>query len=210
MGLRRAAVHRTILVVDVEGFGDRDRTHRHQIAVRDGMYGVLREAFDRVGIPWADCYREDRGDGVLILIPPDVPKSVFTGFLPAGIAAGLRQHNAGNCHGARMRLRAALHAGEVLFDDNGIVSAAVIHAFRLLDDATVKAALARSLGTLAVVASDWFYDEVIRHDLMSRPAHYRQVRVVAKETRTTAWVRLPDEPMIFTAAVGLPVYGRQT
>jgi hypothetical protein len=31
----RLAVHRTIVVVDVEGFGDRRRTNRDQVAVRD-------------------------------------------------------------------------------------------------------------------------------------------------------------------------------
>jgi tetratricopeptide (TPR) repeat protein len=34
-------VHRTILVVDVQGFGDRRRTNPHQLAVRDGLYQAL-------------------------------------------------------------------------------------------------------------------------------------------------------------------------
>jgi len=60
------AVHRTIVVVDVEGFGDRRRTNRHQVAVRQGLYRALREAFTGSGIAWADCDRADRGDGVFI------------------------------------------------------------------------------------------------------------------------------------------------
>ena len=57
------AVHRTIVAVDVEGFGDRHRTNRNQLAIRDGLYGAMREAFQRAGIPWNDRDHEDRGDG---------------------------------------------------------------------------------------------------------------------------------------------------
>jgi len=31
------AVHRTVVAVDVEGFGGRDRTNRNQMSVRDGL-----------------------------------------------------------------------------------------------------------------------------------------------------------------------------
>lgn len=66
------AVHRTIVVVDVEGFGDPRRTNRHQLQIRDGLYRVTREAFDRAGIPWDSCDREDRGDGIFILVPAEI------------------------------------------------------------------------------------------------------------------------------------------
>jgi hypothetical protein len=49
---QRLAVHRTIVVVDVEGFGDQRRTNPHQVAVRDGLYRAMRDAFGRAGIPW--------------------------------------------------------------------------------------------------------------------------------------------------------------
>jgi len=87
------AVHRTIIAVDVEGFGDRCRTNSHQVAVRDGLYRVLRQAFRAATIPWAGCHHEDRGDGVLILAPPEVAKSVFVESLPDQLVEGLREHN---------------------------------------------------------------------------------------------------------------------
>ena len=65
MGNLSLAVHRTIVAVDVEGFGDRRRTNRNQLAIRDGLYRAMREAFCQVGIPWADCDHEDRGDGTV-------------------------------------------------------------------------------------------------------------------------------------------------
>jgi hypothetical protein len=37
------AVHRTILVVDVAGFGNRQRTHTHQLVMRQGLYNILNQ-----------------------------------------------------------------------------------------------------------------------------------------------------------------------
>jgi hypothetical protein len=68
----RLPVHRTIIVVDVQGFGDQRRTNRHQVAVRDGLYLALEQAFREAAVAWDDCHPEDRGDGVLFLAPADV------------------------------------------------------------------------------------------------------------------------------------------
>ena len=93
MGQPRLAVHRTILVVDVEGFGAQRRTNCHQLAVRAGLYRALQKAFGKANIPWMDCHREDRGDGALVLAPPEVSKAHFVHPLPHEITKGLREHN---------------------------------------------------------------------------------------------------------------------
>ncbi len=61
---------------------------------------------------WADCYREDRGDGVLVLVPPQVPKAVLVTRVPLELAAALTRHNRACGHAARIRLRMAVHDGE--------------------------------------------------------------------------------------------------
>jgi tetratricopeptide (TPR) repeat protein len=190
----RPAVHRTILVVDVEGFGDQHRTNPHQVAVRDGVYRALRWSFDKVAIAWSDCYHEDRGDGVFVLVPPEVPKGLFVEALPLELAAALREHNTVHCREERIRLRMALHAGEVNYDDHGATAAAINLAFRLLDAPPFKAALAESPGVLALIASSWFFDEVVRHCTAVDAAAYRPVRVTAKETTTVGWICMPDHP----------------
>jgi class 3 adenylate cyclase len=116
---QRLAVHRTIVVVDVEGFGDLLRTNAHQVTVRDGLYRVMREAFGQAGISWDDCGHEDRGDGVFVLVPAEVPKGLLVESLPPALAAGLRAHNEAHPGPERIRLRMALHAGEVRYDDHG-------------------------------------------------------------------------------------------
>ena len=189
---RRLAVHRTIVVVDVEGFGDRRRTNRHQVAVREGLYRAMREAFDRSGIPWADSRHEDRGDGMFILAPPEIPKSLFAESLPSALGAALREHNDTHPGQERVRLRMALHAGEVHYDEHGVTGASVNLAFRLVDAGELKAALAGSPGVLAVIASSWFFEEVVRHSAVDTGA-YRSVSISLKETTTKGWVSLPDQ-----------------
>ncbi|TDD38161.1 tetratricopeptide repeat protein [Actinomadura sp. KC06] len=188
------AVHRAIVCVDVEEFTDRRRTHPHQIAVRKGLYRALDQAFARAGVALRHCYHEDRGDGALILVPPDVPKDLLVAGVPQELVTALAQHNHEHDERARIRLRLALHAGEIHHDDHGVTGTAINLAFRLLEAAPLKLALADSSGTLAMVASQWFFDEVIRHTPGSASSSYRQVPIVVKETRTSAWICRPDDP----------------
>ena len=184
------AVHRAILIVDVENFGDPARTNTHQLAVRDTVYRVLQQSFARAGIGWADCVTEDRGDGVLVLVPPAVPKSLLVSSLPAYLAEMLARHNAVCPAEVRIRLRVALHAGEVHPDAHGFAGASINRAFRLIEASASRTALRHSPGVVALVVSDWFYDEVVRHHPAAEPSRFRQVRVAMKETKMTAWVRV--------------------
>lgn len=190
----RQAVHRTLVVVDVERFGDQRRTNFHQLAVRDGLWRALARAFDEAGIRWAGCRREDRGDGVLILARAAVPKARFTESLPDALAVALEEHNRECCAQERIRLRMALHAGEVSYDCHGVAGAAVNLAFRLVEARPLKAALASSPGVLAVIASSWLFEEVIKHSPASHPDAYRPVQVAVKETSTVGWICLPGQP----------------
>ena len=121
----RSAVHRTILVADVTAFGDHSRTDPNQIAIRDGLYDAMMRAFERVGISWSECDREDRGDGILLLIPPTVPKSLLVEPLLTELVVALRAYNQAHKETERFRLRIALHAGEIYYDDHSVVGRAI-------------------------------------------------------------------------------------
>lgn len=186
--------HHTIVVLDVEGFGDRRRTNPHQRGVRDGLYNVVRTAFDTVGVPWADCYHEDRGDAVFVLAPAGIAKAVFVESLPHALVTALRVHNDTQPDPQRIRLRMALHAGEVNYDDHGVTSASLTLTFRLCNAKPLKTALKTSPGVLALITSSWFFDDVVRHTPGAAPATYRPVSITEKETRTLAWLTRPDHP----------------
>lgn len=184
------------MVVDVEQFGDPDRTNLNQLAVRDGLYRALIQAFGRSGIGWDSCVSEDRGDGALILIPAEVPKAYLVTSLPGMLAAAVSRHNAGCAGPEQMRLRVALHAGEVYRDTYGVAGSAVNHAFRLAEAPALRSALAASPGVLAVMVSEWLFSEVVRHDPAAEPGSYRKVHVAVKETAAVGWIRIPDPGMI--------------
>ena len=187
---RRLAVHRTIVIVDIEGFSDPRRTNRHQVRVREGLYRSMRDAFYDAGIPWDSCDHEDRGDGIFILVPAEVPKSLFVESLPSALVAVLQDNNGIHAGQQRIRLRMALNAGEVNYDEHGVTGTSINLAFRLLDASILKAALAGSTGVLAVIASSWFFEEVIRHSTAADA--YTPVPVVVKETAVTGWMCLPE------------------
>ena len=189
------AVHRAILIVDVENFSDPNRTNTHQLAIRKTVYKVLQQSFAKASISWAECTTEDRGDGVLILIPPTVPKSLLVEKLPAYLAEMLVQHNAGCPDQVRIRLRVALHAGEVHSDAHGYAGTSINRAFRLIEAPASRTALRQSSGAVALIVSDWFYDEVVRHCPAAKPSCFRKVNLTVKESKMRAWIRVlePDE-----------------
>ncbi|WP_165495169.1 tetratricopeptide repeat protein [Actinomadura roseirufa] len=187
-------MHRSIVCSDIEGFGDPRRTDRDRVVARRGLYRALSEAFDGSGIPWRTCHHEDRGDGALILVPSEVPKEILITDLPRRLAAELAVHNRDRDGPARIRLRVAVHAGEIREDEHGVIGSAINLAFRLLDAEPFKRILAGSPGALALTVSDWFYTEVVRHAPRDVASSYRSVQVKVKETDTLAWVCLPTSP----------------
>ncbi|WP_143086785.1 hypothetical protein [Lentzea flaviverrucosa] len=187
--------HCTVIAVDIEGFGQRDPSDINQVRMRHGMYKAMHASFATAGIPWSSCRDEDRGDGMLILASADVRKRPFADHLPNALAEELSAHNRLHRPRERIRLRLALHAGEVNFDRHGVTGFSINHTYRLLDSEVLKSALGSSPAVLAIISSAWFYEDVIRRNELSRPNTYRRVDVTNKETRTEAWIRLVRPPV---------------
>ena len=192
------AVHRTILVFDIEQSNHPMRTNRDRVVIHEAMYAVVRTVLGR-----AKYYHEDRGDGVLVLVPPEVPKGRLVSNLLARLEAALTRHNtamdrqnATRAAATQVRLRVAVHAGEVTFDGHGVVGAAVDHTFRLADAPPLKSALAASTGVCALITSAWFFDEVVRHLPDAHPELFRHIETQVKETLVSAYVRVPGEILL--------------
>lgn len=183
-------MYHTIIAVDVEEFGRRDAAHQRRI--HEDLQPLVRKAVERCGLVWEKCYHEDRGDGLLVLAPPDAHSERLAECLPNELAGRLREHNHGAADGAHIRLRVVLHAGEVSRDAQGVAGPAMILAFRLLDAEELREALARSRGVLALITSAEFFRDVIACHPGANPGIYQQVRVARKETETFAWIGLPD------------------
>src|SRR5262245_43602101 len=135
------AVHHTIVVTDIENFTDPRRTNLDQVTIRNGLYWIMRHALATSGVDWTRCRTEDRGDGALILVPSDVPKVVLVTAMLNQFETALDRYNLACLERTTIRLRVALHAGEVHYDDHGVTGCAINHAFRLVEMPAFKAAL---------------------------------------------------------------------
>lgn len=182
-----------MFAVDIAGFTRPDRDDDVLMYLREALYRMLEEAFDRSGISWTACSWEDRGDGVLIVVPPDVPFNSIVDSLPDRLRDLLRVHNRMSSSPARMQLRAAAHVGPVIHDGHGFVGRDINLLFRMLEARLLKRVLADSGAELVLIVSNFVYQSlVLRHPSLISPEVFRRVRVRVKETRISAWACLPQ------------------
>jgi hypothetical protein len=187
------ARHVSMVLVDVERFGDAARTDADRLVVRSTMYRALKRSFTGSGIPWHECEISDQGDGVLALVPSTVPKNRLVVGLPEEVDTELGRHNKNCPPAARVRLRMAVHVAEIHHDRHGRVGNGLNYAFRMLNATVVRTALARSAGNLVLVASEYFYRQVIRQNPAAAPDEYRRLVFESKETSDVAWIRVFDD-----------------
>jgi hypothetical protein len=186
-----ALTYYSILAVDVSGYGG--RTERGQAAVRAAMYRCVEAAARAAAIPWAECEQLDRGDGLYLLVPAYVsPPSLIDPFV-AQLDGLLRQHNELSSAEAAVRMRVSVHAGLLHRDETGWVGTAINTAARLLDAPMLRTVLAAAdRATTALIVSDEIHRSVVLHRHVGLDvATFREVRVVAKEVDTPAWIHVP-------------------
>ena len=184
--------HWSILAVDVEGFADPHRDDRARLAVRAALYRVLEESFSAAGLPWSPRDYEGRGDGAIVLVSPLVPKVLLLDPLLGCMSASLAEHNRGARLAERVRLRCAVHAGEVSRDEYGMSGIDLIMACRLLDSDELRVSLAYSPTPIATIVSDGIYQAVVRHGFRDiNPTAYHPVAVQVKKNRINAWIQFP-------------------
>jgi hypothetical protein len=181
----------SVFYTDVAAFSAPCRTEADRQLIRDRLYAMLRAAFESSGVSWAACYREDRGDGVLVIVPPGVPTRVVADPLLAVLAAELRRHNRRATEAVRIALRAALHVGPVTRDAEGLNGDAIIHTARMLDAPPLREALRASGADLAFMASEHVFATVLSSDTgLLDPTTFTQVSFRVKESQITAWMHV--------------------
>jgi class 3 adenylate cyclase len=181
-----------VFAVDIVGFTRPDRDDDIRRYLHEKLYEYLQIAFDSSGIPWQDCFSEDRGDGALIVVPPEIPFKGLIHPLPERLRGRIRRHNHVSRESASIQLRAAAHIGPVEYDGHGFVGTDVNFAFRMLEAQPVKRMLAAGGAELCLAVSDYVYRSLVcRHPSLVHPDAFRSVRFQAKNTRARAWTYLP-------------------
>lgn len=188
--------YRAVLAVDIEHSAGRGNVAL--LRIREVLAEALRESFLQSGIDWEACLRDDLGDGFRVTAPAGVRKTRLIHPLVHELAARLRAHNRTAGPSTRIRVRAALHAGDVRVGPHGEVSGRPLEVLaRLLDAGPVRTALARAPEAVcvALVVSPHFYDETVPHGYPGiDPEAFREVAVKVKEHTSAAWLHLPGHP----------------
>jgi hypothetical protein len=186
---------RTILLFDIESFGKRDDVE--QTFMRRMLHSVVEDTLTAAGVEQTAQHREDRGDSVMALISPEVPKNRLLRALLAETPALLHGSNRLAAASARVRLRIVLASGEVaLHPQPGTLGGAVGHdlnqAFRLLDAQPLKAALRGRSDELVLCVSESVYEGVVRHGYAGvRREEFHRIDVQGKEGPLTGWLHGP-------------------
>ncbi|QMU74573.1 hypothetical protein GXW83_01000 [Streptacidiphilus sp. PB12-B1b] len=189
------ALHRWIMVLDVEGFST--RLDPPQGMLREEMYRVLDESQAEAGLAAGDLDVEDRGDGALLVARPDLPPRLLAGRFVRALHDVLLERSQGTDSGYGLRLRLSMHQGLASPDPRGWSGDAVNMAFRLVDCEPLRTALRSAVGSPLVFAvSDTVFHDVIRHGYRSiDPAGYLPADIEIKHgVRTRAWITVPGLP----------------
>jgi class 3 adenylate cyclase len=184
-----------LFAVDIAGFTRSDRDDDIRLYLHEDLYRVLEQAFDGSGIPWSECFAEDRGDGALVVIPPGIAAKAVIDPLPERICSLIRRHNHVSCDAARIQLRAAVHLGPVDHDGHGFIGSDVNFLFRMLNARPLNSALVSTGTDVALIVSDLVYRSIVcRYPSMVSPDAFRPVRFQVKHTKAQARIYLPGTP----------------
>jgi hypothetical protein len=181
----------TVLLTDVAEFGSRIRKDGDRLIIRKAILKMTRATLANLGTGWRI---EDRGDGILTILPPSIPTMTVIEHLLTEIPGALKKHNMANPGAARIQLRVAVDVGPISTDDLGSSGEAIIQAARLVDAPKFKRAMIKSGASLGVIASPFVYETAIRHGQAPiEAADYCSVDVKVKEYRGSAWMALIDK-----------------
>lgn len=191
------SVSRTMLITDIEDYGASYRTDAIRFGLCPRLGQFLSSALTSAGIdePQFDMHR--RGDGWLVAIDAAVGKPSILGPVVDQLAAVLRKQNEETPMAEQLRVRLALHAGDLLIDvrDGNLDGNVIVVAARLVDAEQMRLLLRQASGPLLVCVSNPIYQQVIaqRHEGLD-PADYEPVWLDCKDAvRRRAWVRSPGE-----------------
>lgn len=187
--------YRALLDLDIEKSSGRGRGPLTEI--RKALSEAAVQSLRRNGIASADCLIIDLGDGLRIVAPAGTPKANLLNTVTQDLAVLLRRHNhavgSGSPH--RIRVRAALHAGEVDVGDNGAVHGPPLEVLaRLLEAGELREALRNAPPDtpLALIVSAHYYEDAVKYgSLAVLPEDFEPMNIGVKEYTGQAWLFVP-------------------
>ncbi|MEV7981561.1 hypothetical protein [Streptomyces sp. NPDC086519] len=189
--------YRALLACDIAGSAGRGEQRLQEI--RHVLRAALSDALGVADLDVRDFGYADTGDGCRLVAPAALPKARLLFPLLPELGTRIREHNGHAGAATRLRVRAAVHAGEIRLDPDGTVSGAPFEALaRLLDSTPLRhATSAGTDGTpLAAILSQHFYEETVGHGYEGLEADaFTAADVRVKEYAARAWLWYPGSPV---------------
>ncbi|MGW3663577.1 hypothetical protein [Streptomyces sp. NPDC005141] len=184
-------VSRTILLLDIEKYSDRDDVE--QAYLRRMLYDITDRVLESAGIDERLRLRADRGDSVMELIDANASVTALLRALLTEVPAQLRAVNRMASSSAQIRLRGVVATGYVAVDAyDGWVGSDLNHACRLLDAGLLRAALRERPNDFALCVSESVHAGIVRHNHPGIPADgFHPVTVDSKNGPLRAWLHGP-------------------
>jgi len=193
-GTSRHSTYRTFLAADIESYGGLERSDSVRVQLRRRLTEWCSELFDEAGVVPGNWLLQDTGDGWLLSVDPNVSRSLLLDTVPGGLRDHLLAYNQNSPRAERLRVRLAMHAGDVLPDPEPFVGEATNHTCGLLDSEVLRACLRATTQPVAVMVSAEIYQGVVRRAHGSlNPAEWHQVVVEGKDEPADAWVHVPGD-----------------
>ena len=172
------------LVDDLVGYSK--LTGKRQAKVREELDGIRERAARAAGLDRSSWYVQDRGDGELALVPVTVPKARLVADYVRELVTELGEYNQSRNAEGRIRLRVALHHGDV----RGFAGDPTVVACRLLDSQPLRDALGGSPDAdLALILSDQMYQATAaQRERGLDPRRFRRVEVRQEKFQGVGWI----------------------
>jgi hypothetical protein len=199
--------YRALMACDIASSSGRGEAALQEI--RAVLEQACHAAFGAAGLDWDRCRRQDTGDGFHLVAPPGVQKRRLLHPALPGLATLLRAHNGRAPENLRIRLRVALHAGEIRLDPDGGASGSPFEILaRLLNAAPLRTALldAPDSVPIAAILSQHFGEETVGHFGVGPAADaFVPVDVQEKAYRGQGWIHYPGSPIGPQVATAWPM-----
>jgi hypothetical protein len=184
---------RLCLAVDLCGYSR--HTSDEHIDGQTRLVRVIEHAVRRTKVVRIRVQRQDQGDGLLAVFPPDTDDMRVVPALVLGLRDGMYQTNRSPGPFGRMRMRSAIGRGSISRSPSGYVGDCVITVSRMIDSVELRNTLVdREHSDLALAITPELHTEVIAPNPPGLPASEFTIAELAnpdKEVVTSAWMYVP-------------------
>ncbi|OAA26872.1 hypothetical protein UG55_101152 [Frankia sp. EI5c] len=178
-----------IIVVDAVGFSKNGALIH--LEWRQGLRAVTARALAATPIPAELVHFNDRGDGFMAVVDGQIPVYTVAADFVRELETTLGEYNRGRNDLGRVRLRIALHQGQVFVDGTGLSGTPAIDAARLVDAPQVRAVLRQhpELHSALIVSDLLFRSTVVERFRGLAPEDFDRVDVHMEKYEGVAWLR---------------------